>query len=444
MNSAELRPDRADIYREERMSMKYAVCFALLALLEPGVALGDEVTDWNRIMLDALVTPPAVAAPLAARPAAIVMAAVFDAVNGIERRYTPIYVSATAPAGASQRAAAVQAAYASLVRLFPAQVTTFDAQRNLSLSGIASGPAAEDSDSIQRGIEWGQTVADAIWAWRIKDGFSNVQPPFIGGVAPGQWRPTPPAFAPGLGPQLATMTPWIITSPSQFRPAGPNSLTSARYAADLNETESTGSATNSTRTPDQTLYVQFWNSTGPPNFWDPVATRLSAERHLTLPENARLLALVNLALADAVIGCWDAKYAYDYWRPVTAIRLADTDGNPDTTADTSWSPFVPTPPFPEYPSAHSCVSSAAGRILAAHFGENTEFSVTSNGMPTVVRNFSSFTAALDEVKNARVFGGIHFRTACNDGQVLGNAIGDYILGSALLRVNRLGDRQIGH
>jgi hypothetical protein len=198
--------------------MRNAVCLSLLTVLGCRVALSDEVTDWNRIMLDALVAPPAVAAPLAPRPAAIVMAAVFDAVNGIERHYAPIHVAPAAPAGASQRAAAVQAAYASLVRLFPAQTGTFDAQRTFSLDGIASGPAAEHSESIQRGIEWGQSVADAIWDWRTNDGLSNVQPQFTGGLAPGQWRPTPPASAPGLAPQMAQMTPWVMATPSQFRP----------------------------------------------------------------------------------------------------------------------------------------------------------------------------------------------------------------------------------
>ena len=423
--------------------MRNAVCLIAFAAFGTGTALGDEVTEWNRIMLDALLVPPAVAAPLASRPAAIVMASVFDAVNGIERRYTPIHVPAAAPRGASRRAAAVQAAYASLVRLFPAQTGTFDAQRILSLSGIASDPAVENSESIRLGIEWGQTVADAIWEWRSHDGFSNPPPPFTGGLAPGQWRPTPPASAPGLAPQMATMTPWAIASPSQFRPAGPNPLTSARYAAELNETQTMGSDTSASRSADQTLYVQFWNSTNPPDFWDPVATRLSATRHLTLSENARLFALLNMALADAVIGCWDAKYTYDSWRPITAIRLADTDGNPGTTVDTAWTPLITTPPFPEYPSAHSCLSSAAGRILAAQFGENLDFSVTSDGMPTVVRYFESFSAALDEVKNARVFGGIHFRIACDDGQKLGEGLGNYILGHALLpiRGNREDSRQ---
>ena len=412
--------------------MKNAVCISILAAVSASVALADEVTDWNRILLDALTGPPAVSPPLAARPAAIVAASVFDAVNGIERRYSPIHVMPAAAPGASQRAAAVQAAYASLVRLFPARVGTFDAERILSLSGIASDAASENSQSIQRGVEWGQAVADSIWAWRSTDGFSNVQPSFTGGVAPGQWRPTPPALAPGLAPQMGQMLPWVIAMPSQFRPAGPNPLASARYAADLNETKAMGSATSLTRTADQTLYVQFWNSTNPPDFWDSAAIRLSAQRHLTLSENARLLAHLNIAMADAVIGCWDAKYTYDSWRPVTAIRLADTDGNPDTTADPAWTPVIATPPFPEYPSAHSCVSSSAASILAAYFGDDAQFSVTSRGMPTLVRDFDTFSDALDEVANARVFGGIHFRTACIDGRVLGSGVGSYVLENALL------------
>jgi hypothetical protein len=423
------------------MTMKNAVCISMLAALGATLALGDEVTDWNRIMLDALTGPPAVSPPLAARPAAIVAASVFDAVNGIERRYTPIHVPPAAPPGASQRAAAVQAAYASLVRLFPAQTATFDAQRIVSLSGIASSAAAEDSESIQRGVEWGQAVADAIWEWRSNDGFSNVQPSFMGGLAPGQWRPTPSALAPGLAPQMAQMTPWVIDMASQFRPAGPNALTSARYAADLNETETMGRATSSARTADQTLYIQFWNSTNPPDFWDSAAMRLSAERRLTLSENARLLAHLNVAMADAVVGCWDAKYHYDFWRPITAIQLADTDGNPDTTADTAWTPIIATPPFPEYPSAHSCVSSAATSILAAYFGEDAEFSVTSRAMPTLVRYFNHFSDVLDEIANARVFGGIHFRTACNDGRALGRGVGGYVLGHALVPSHSIRKRE---
>jgi PAP2 superfamily len=413
--------------------MKTVLGVTLWVVMASGAAMADEVTDWNRISLDALLVPPALPAPLTPRPAAIVQAAVFDAVNGIARRYTPIHVTPAAPRGASRRAAAVQAAYASLVLLFPAQKATFDQQRAISLAGISSRRGEEHRESIERGIEWGQTVADAIWAWRSGDGFDIVPPPFLGGTAPGQWRPT--SAASGLAPQLAQVTPWAIASPSQFRPAGPPSLTSDRYTADFNEVKTAGSISSSSRTDDQTLYTQFWGSTGPADFWDPVATSLSAAHDFNLLENARLLAHVNMGLADAVIGCWDAKYTYVFWRPVTAIQLADQDGNPATAPDPSWTPLIATPPFPEYPSAHSCVSGAAARILSAYFGENTQFSVSSDGMPGVVRYFSSFSAALEEVKNARVFGGIHFRTACEDGQTLGTVVADYIVSHALLPVH---------
>jgi hypothetical protein len=331
-----------------------------------------------------------------------------------------------------------------MAHLFPGQVATFDQKRTISLIEISSGPAAEHSESIERGIEWGQAVADAIWTWRSTDGFSNVPPPYLGSLIPGAWRPTPPAFAPGLAPQLAHTMPWAIESPSQFRPAGPASLTSAQYAADFNETKLMGSLASPTRTADETLYVRFWASASPADFWDPVATSLGAEHHLGLSENARLLALLNIALADAVIGCWDAKYAYASWRPITAVQLAGTDGNPATAADFGWTPLIVTPPFPEYPSAHSCVSGAGARILSNYFGDNTTFSVSSDGMPGVTRYFSSFAAALEEVGNARVFGGIHFRTAIIDGQTLGTNIGNYILGHAVLPVHGEQTGQLEH
>jgi hypothetical protein len=393
----------------------------------------DEVTDWNQIMLAATITPPASPGPTSTRGTAIVQAAVFDAVNGIERRYTPIHVPPAAAPGASKRAAAVQAAYASLVRLYPALTATFDQQRMLSLAAIASGPAAEHSKSIERGIEWGQTVADAIWTWRSTDGFNTVLPPFMGGLNPGEWRPTPPGFVPGLFQVLAITSPWVIESPSQFRPSGPPALTSPQYTTDYDETQSKGSKTSSTRTLDETNFSLFWASTNPASLWDPVAISLAAQGHFKMSKTSRLLAHVNLALADAAIGCWEAKYVYDFWRPVTAIPLGGTDGNPDTAADPTWEPLLGTPGFPEYPSGHSCVSGAAGRILTHYFGD-TPVTVGSNTMPGVTRQFPNLTAALEEVKSARVFAGIHFRTACNDGQALGIGVADYILVHSLLPV----------
>lgn len=406
--------------------MKYIIRFSIFVALATGITRADEVSDWNHIMFTAILTPPVTPAPVSTRVAAIFQAAVFDAVNGVDRHYTPIYVPAAAPQGASIRAAAVQAAYATLLNLYPAQKATFDQQRGNSLAAIN-----DTNDAIQAGLIWGQYVADEIWAWRSHDGFSATVAPYLGGTDPGQWRPTPPAMAPGLVPQLAHVTPWVIRSPSQFRTVGPAALTSDQYTADFNETKSMGAAANSGRTADATLYANFWQAGNPPDYWDPVAISLAAEQHFSMVQTARMLALVNMGIADAIIGCWDAKYTYTSWRPITAIQLADTDHNDATAPDAAWTPLLVAPPFPEYPSAHSCASGAATHILSQAFGEETSFNVVSNAMPGVTRTFHSFTAALAEVVNARIYGGIHFRTACVDGTALGVAVGDYVMTHAV-------------
>jgi len=406
-------------------------------------ARGDEITDWNQIMFQAARTavPPTSPGNIT-RVAAIVQASVFDAVNGIERRYTHVRVQPNAPAGASQRAAAVQAAYASLVRLYPSQTATFDLRRSVSLAGIANGQAVENSQSIARGIEWGQEVADEIWAWRLTDGFASVFAPFTGGVAVGQWRPTPPANAPGIGLNFRSQTPWVLTTPSQFRPAGPPGLNSAKYATDFNETKLMGKSTSAIRTADQTLYAGFWAASTSNYSFNQVAVGLITERHLTLSESSRLLALVNIAMADALIGCFDAKYEFVFWRPVTAIPLAATDGNAATEPE-AWTPLLVTPPHPEYPSAHSCMSGAAGRVLANFFGDATGFSLDSDVMLGVVRSYTSFSQALEEVKNARIYAGIHFRSACDDGQNLGVSVADFTVNNFLLPLhgNAIGQLQ---
>lgn len=410
--------------------MKTILYLSLCGASACTAVMADELSDWNHTMLLATLAAPATAAPLTPRVAAIVQAAVFDAVNGIERKYAPIFVPPSAPSSASTRAAAVQAAYATLVDLYPAQKPTFDQQRTASLAAMT-----DTQSDVQAGLAWGQSVADQIWMWRSQDGFSNTAPPYLGGMAPGQWRPTPPAMAPGLAPQLANTTPWVLRSPSQFRPAGPPALTSDQYTADYNETKNMGASTNSGRTADQTLFSNFWQAGNPPDYWDPVVISLATKRHYSMVDTARLLALVNLGMADAIIGCWDAKYTYSSWRPITAITLGDTDGNSATVADSAWTPLIVTPPFPEYPSAHSCVSGAAGRILSQAFGEETSFTVISNAMPGYPRTFHSFSAALQEVMNARVFGGIHYRSACVDGTALGIAVADYVMSHALVSLS---------
>jgi len=365
------------------------------------------------------------------RVAAIVQAAVFDAVNGFERRYTPIHVDRDAPRGASRRAAAIQAAYATLVALYPSQKDTLDAERTTSLEGITDDGDFEDSRSIARGIAWGQSVADAILAWRSTDGFTPAPPPFVGGTAVGEWRPTPPGFLPGAVPQFATMTPWVLAAPWQFRPAGPAGLTSDQYAADFNEVKAIGSLTSSIRTAFQTEVAKFWNG-NTPLFWNRIALTMAAKRHTSLSENARLFALLNLAMADAAIACWDAKYHYVFWRPITAIALADTDGNPATDPDPAWTPLLITPNFPEYPSGHATVSPAAAVVLQTSFGDSGPFTLDSDVLPGVLHSFTSFAAAADEAFVARIYGGIHFRTSCRDGHNLGVAVGKSILANAAL------------
>ncbi len=430
--------------------------FALVVVTQTGsAAYADEVVDWNKTLFRAGLV--AGTNPLfMSRVAAIVQTAVFDAVNGIDRRYTPIHVPPAGPPEASREAAAVQAAYATLLQLYPAQKGLFDARRAVSMAVIATHAS---SAAVASGVTWGQTVADAIIAWRNADGFAPAPPPFTGSATVGTWRPTPPALATGLGPQFAYMTPWVILAPSQFQPGGPPALTSARYATDFNETKQFGSLSSTVRSADQTVSSWFWNSSTAPYLWNNVAVSLidrtdddqrgdphdgdrdfnnqsHSGRHRTTLKNARLLALLNVAMADAAIGCWQAKYTYVFWRPVTAIPEAAADGNAATTADPSWAPLFATPAHPEYPSGHSCLSAAAGVVLADAFGERTHFTVESDTLPGITRSFRSFSAALREVKNARIFAGIHFRSATDDGQALGDSVGRYVLEHGVQRVAR--------
>ena len=394
-----------------------------------GAARADVVTDWNQIMAQTALA--AKTSPLVtSRVAAIVQAAVFDAVNGIERRYTH-------PCQAQRAARGLAACRRHPGRLcHPGRPLPF-AERHPGrpAAGLAKGITGdgdfEHSKSIQRGIAWGQTVADAIIAWRSTDGFTPAPPPFLGGTAVGEWRPTPPGFLPGAGPQFATMTPWVITAPWQFRPAGPAALTSDQYATDFNEVKAIGSLTSSTRTDFQTEVAKFWNG-NTALYWNRIAQTMSAQNNTTLSDNARMFALLNIAIADAAIACWDAKYHYVFWRPITAIQLADTDGNAATDPDPSWTPLLVTPNFPEYPSAHATVSPAAAVVLQAAFGDSGPFTLDSEVLPGVLHSFTSFAAAADEAFVARIYGGIHFRTSCHDGHDLGVAVGNYVLANAAL------------
>jgi PAP2 superfamily len=416
--------------------------FSLHPLPAVAAAPTDQVLEWNAIMNDTVLAGGT--NPLAtSRVVALVSSSVFDAVNGIRPRYQWLHVRPAAPRHASQRAAATQAAYAMLVYIYPTQSAALAARRDASLAAISSPGNAQ---SIQDGVAWGQAVADNIWAWRLTDGIAPPPPPFLGvqsiagtPAAVGAWRPTPLGNAPGAGPQFASMTPWVLQRPSQFRLPPPLALTSAEYAADYNEIKVMGVYSGSGRTADQSELALFWAG-NTPLFWNRIASQISAARSLSLSENAHLFAVLNVAMADAGIACWDGKYRFVFWRPITAIREGDADGNASTDPDSTWTPwldFFPsgTPAHPEYPSGHSTVSGSAAFVLTNAFGDDTPFTTTSDVRPGT-RSFPSFSAAVSEIADARVFGGIHFRTSCVRANLLGQAVADYVLTHAM--------RSLGH
>jgi hypothetical protein len=289
-----------------------------------------------------------------------------------------------------------------------------------------------DAGSVAAGLAWGKSVGDQTVAWRAGDGFTAILPDYNFSAAPGQYQPTLPGSGPPKFRMLATTTPFALTSPSQFRPAGPPALTSDRYTASFNEVKASGGKTSTVRTVTQTETATFWQVDTPTGQWDRVADSLAMQNHLNLMASARLLARVNIAIADATIAVFDAKNAYNFWRPATAIVQADADGNPNTAADATWLPLLITPYFQEYPSAHSGISSAAATALASVFGSNAHFTVTSAGLPGITRSFNNFSDAVAQVGDARILAGFHFRFSVEDGIVLGSSVGDYVDANVML------------
>jgi membrane-associated phospholipid phosphatase len=403
---------------------------ALLAVVPAAAAAAvpDPVLEWIGVMNTTVLAGGT--NPLASsRVVALVSGSVFDAVNGINPHFTPLHVPPHAPASASQRAAAVQAAYAMLLKLYPTQSASLQAQRDADITAIS---AVEDPKSVAAGVRWGDRVAGSIWEWRLNDGFAPNPPPFRGveslvgtAAAVGAWRPTLPLSASGAGPQFASMTPWVLTRPGQFRLPPPNGVTTPEYLADYNEIRVMGIFSGSGRSNDQSELALFWGG-NTPLYWNRIAVHIAAARSLSLTQNAHLFALLNVAMADAGIACWDSKYRYVFWRPITAIQDPTSD-HPDP----SWIPWFNffasgTPAHPEYPSGHSTVSGAAAFVLAEKFGDNTAFTVTSD-VRSGTRSFASFSGAVAEIADARVFGGIHFRVSCVRGNLLGQAVADYVL-----------------
>jgi hypothetical protein len=413
----------------------------------------DVVLEWNQLLLNA-VKANGVAPFVFSRDAAIVHAAVYDAVNAIDRSHTPLFADVQAPQGASLEAAAAQAAHDTLAALFPAQQTTLDAALAADLAGIPPGRA-------RLGVAVGHEAARQILAWRSTDGSvpDPNAPPYDPGTGPGVWQPTPrpnpnppPGELPGLpaaAPQWATVTPFCIPGEAAFRPPQQPDLNSVEYTAAFNEVKSLGARDSATRTAEQTEIARFWAG-GPSTFtsggyWNQIAQEVSAAQGKSLVENARLFALLNVAQADAYFAVWDAKYAYNFWRPVTAIRAADTDDNSDTVPDSTWTPLLVTPNHPSYISGHSGHSAAAAAVLAAFFGTDAiSFALTTDSLPGgVTHSFVSFSGAVREVSDARVFAGIHWRFDVAAGEALGYDVGTYVVSHCLLPASELEDEGDG-
>ena len=365
----------------------------------------------------AALTPP----PDGSVISAYVGIAVYDSVMATEGGYEPFAVEVDAPKGASSEAAVAAAAHAILVHYLPAQQQTIlDPAYDQSLGTIPDGQAKED------GVATGDYVARVFIRERAEDGF-RVPVAYIppDPPPPGVWIPT--AQSPPLGTYMPNMTPFSLRRPSHFRPVGPPSLSSRRWARDYNEVKELGSPTSTTRTPEQTLAARFW---GEPPIQQAHGSyrKFIADHGLDIVDASRFMGMITVVAADALIACFDAKYHYAFWRPITAIRAGDTDGNPDTIADPNWVHLLPaTPNHPEYPSAHSCLTPATGRVIARFLGtQDIDFTIPSlTGLGE--RHFESVSDLEDEVTNARIWGGIHYRTSVEVGTVLGKRVAHQVL-----------------
>jgi hypothetical protein len=444
------------------MSRRLLISCLTLILLAPATgsaastADGDAVVLWNANAADASVAACFIGgyAPMEARMYAMMQVAVHDALNGIDRRSQPYAADLHAAPRTSPEAAVAAAAHDVLVAVLDsfafflppecisAGVASVEADYETALAAIPNGI------SKNRGIALGQDAAEAILALRVSDGYDTppVDPNYQEGVAPGEYRYTPGtpfAFAPGLGEDL---TPFAMSDGSQFRPGPPYSLTSRQYARDVNEVQRLGGddvTTPSARTEEQTEIALFWVESSPLQ-WNRIARTVSVAEGLDLWENARLFGLLNIALIDGYIGTFETKYHYRFWRPVTAIRLADIDGNGATTADPTWTPLRETPPIPDYDSGHATEGGAATQVLTRFFQtDRMSFSLCSFTLPAgetcndaspTLRHFNRFSQAMQENAVSRIYVGFHFRDAVEVGNRHGKQIGDWTVDHVMLPV----------
>jgi hypothetical protein len=415
------------------------VCGVALSAADSISSSVDEVAQWNKTLLTIVRTPgaqPATVHPT--RSFAILHAAIYDAVNAIDATHEPylVRIELVSPR-ASQEAAAAAAAHEVLLALYPTFQTTLDAQLEQSLARIPDG-----TDKTI-GTDVGKAVAQATLIMRSDDGSAATPAPYVFGTAPSDYQSTPPNF-----PKQPAFTQWpqvetfVLERARQFRPGPPPPLTSAEYTEVFNEVKALGIANSTVATADQVLIGRFWNG-AIQNYWNEIAQAAAQAHHLGTAKSARVFALLNLTLADEVIAFYDAKYTYNFWRPVTAIRAAATDGNPQTAADPNWLPRAGnTAPDPSYPGAHATISAGAALVLNAFFGKKPiHLDVTSEVLPGVIRSFDSFAAVEKEASVSRVYAGQHFRSDEDAGERLGRAVADFVVDRLLTRVPGRDERE---
>jgi hypothetical protein len=398
---------------------------SLLFLLGAGTpASADAITDWNE-KASALVMKHRMLPPQAERIIACMHVAMFDAVNALDRRYQPYRISISAPKDASKEAAAAEAAGGVLAQLFPADSEELRAAVSSYLASIPEGSAKS------AGIKVGEEVAAKTIMDRQGDG-ADAPDAYRPKTKPGAYVPTP-ITASSMWPQVR---PFAMTSPSQFRPQPPIGLTSAEWAADYNEIKSLGGKTTKQRTARQTEDAKFWLITGPVSYY-PIVRQVIAAKKMDLVDSARFMALVSTAVADSFIAVFDAKYHYEFWRPITAIRNGDTDGNPATELDATWQPIDNTPMHPEYPCAHCISSAAVASVIEAVLGsaDIPEVAMTSTTAPGITHRWTNVWAYADEVSLARIYAGFHYRFSTRVGQDMGRQIGRLVTQKLMREAN---------
>ncbi len=380
------------------------------------------IVQWNRVLQETVRTPgqqPPTIFPV--RSFAMMHAAMFDAVNSIDGSYTPYLTDVPGTKNASLEAAAAQAAHDVLAGLYPTRLAVFDAELANSLAGIPPNRA-------RQGIRVGEIVAAQLLAARANDGWSVTPPPYVLDLTPGNWQPAP---APAGFTQFPAVLPFAITSSTQFAPNPPPAITSAEYAAAFNEVKEIGSANSATRTADQTQVARLWANVNTPTtvffVWNNVARNVALDRGTTTAENARLFALINIAYHDALQTTMTSKFVHGLWRPVTAIRRADEDNNPNTAQDAAWSSLIGNPPYPTYAGNHAAIGASQSTILALFFGrDDIRFQHTWEGAGGATRSYPGFTAMANEEERSRVYGGIHFTFDQTAGQSAGRNVANYV------------------